>query len=96
MPVAPQPSQGRRDRHATAIALLESIRARPEVAPEEFGSVVGRISFFVNAGIHLGIGTIIIGQCTFLTSYVFIVVTARLAGMDRTLEHASADLGANE
>jgi (2R)-ethylmalonyl-CoA mutase len=37
---------------ATAIALLESIRARPEVAPEEFGSVVGRISFFVNAGMR--------------------------------------------
>jgi spermidine/putrescine transport system permease protein len=29
-------------------------------------------------------------------SYVFIVVSARLAGMDRTLENASADLGANE
>jgi spermidine/putrescine transport system permease protein len=50
----------------------------------------------VNAGIHLGIGTIIIGQCTFLISYVFIVVSSRLAGMDRSLEHASADLGANE
>jgi (2R)-ethylmalonyl-CoA mutase len=37
---------------ATAIALLESIRARPEVAPEEFGAVVGRISFFVNAGMR--------------------------------------------
>ncbi|CAN7241476.1 methylmalonyl-CoA mutase family protein [Bosea sp. LjRoot237] len=37
---------------ATAIALLDSIRARPEVAPEEFGSVVGRISFFVNAGMR--------------------------------------------
>jgi (2R)-ethylmalonyl-CoA mutase len=37
---------------ATAIALLESIKARPEVAPEEFGGVVGRISFFVNAGMR--------------------------------------------
>lgn len=57
---------------------------------------IALLIFFVNAGINLGIGTIIIGQCTFLTSYVFIVVTARLAGMDRTLEQASADLGANE
>ena len=57
---------------------------------------IALLIFFVNAGINLGIGTIIIGQCTFLTSYVFIVVTARLAGMDRTLENASADLGANE
>ena len=37
---------------ATAIALLDSIRARPEVPPEEFGAVVGRISFFVNAGMR--------------------------------------------
>lgn len=57
---------------------------------------IALLIFFVSAGIHLGVTTIIIGQCTFLISYVFIVVSARLAGMDRTLEHASADLGANE
>ena len=57
---------------------------------------IALLIFFVGVGISLGIGTIIIGQCTFLISYVFIVVSARLAGMDRTLENASADLGANE
>ncbi|OCC01669.1 spermidine/putrescine ABC transporter permease PotC [Labrys sp. WJW] len=57
---------------------------------------IALLIFFVNAGIELGLKTIIIGQCTFLISYVFIVVSARLAGMDRTLEHASADLGAHE
>lgn len=57
---------------------------------------IALLIFFVNVGIPLGLGTIIIGQCTFLISYVFIVVTSRLAGMDRSLEHASADLGANE
>lgn len=57
---------------------------------------IALLIFFVGVGIPLGIQTIVIGQCTFLTSYVFIVVSARLAGMDRTLENASADLGANE
>ena len=38
--------------------------------------------------------SIIIGHCTFLISYVFVVVSARLAGMDDSLEQASADLGA--
>ena len=57
---------------------------------------IALLIFFVGVGISLGVGTIIIGQCTFLISYVFIVVSARLAGMDRTLENASADLGANE
>ncbi|HJR22445.1 MAG TPA: ABC transporter permease [Dongiaceae bacterium] len=57
---------------------------------------IALLIFFVGVGIPLGIQTIVIGQCTFLTSYVFIVVSARLAGMDRALENASADLGANE
>lgn len=57
---------------------------------------IALLIFFVGIGISLGITTIIIGQCSFLISYVFIVVSARLAGMDRTLENASADLGANE
>ncbi|WP_029040385.1 ABC transporter permease [Cucumibacter marinus] len=57
---------------------------------------IALLIFFVGVGMPLGIGSIIIGHCTFLISYVFIVVSARLAGMDRTLENASADLGANE
>lgn len=40
--------------------------------------------------------TIIIGHCTFLTSYVFIIVQARMAGLDPAEEEASADLGASE
>jgi (2R)-ethylmalonyl-CoA mutase len=36
---------------ATAIAVLDTVRASGEVPPDEFPIVVGRISFFVNAGI---------------------------------------------
>ncbi|MFL5066807.1 MAG: methylmalonyl-CoA mutase family protein, partial [Xanthobacteraceae bacterium] len=35
---------------ATAIAVLDTVKASGEVAPDAFGEVVGRISFFVNAG----------------------------------------------
>lgn len=56
---------------------------------------IALLIFFVGFGIELSLLTIIIGHCTFLTSYVFIVVSARLAGMDTTLEEASADLGAS-
>lgn len=52
--------------------------------------------YFVSIGVQLGVVSIIIGHCTFLGSYVFIVVSARLGGMDQTLEEASADLGANQ
>ncbi len=47
-------------------------------------------------GMQLSLLTIIIGHCTFLTSYVFIIVQAGLAGLDPVLEEASADLGASE
>lgn len=57
---------------------------------------IALLIFFVNFGMNLSIFTIIAGHCTFLSSYVFIVVSARLAGMDRTYEEASGDLGANE
>ena len=37
---------------ATAIAVLDTVRASGEVTQEKFGEVVGRISFFVNAGLR--------------------------------------------
>jgi (2R)-ethylmalonyl-CoA mutase len=37
---------------ATAIAVLDTVKASGEVAPEDFGEVVGHISFFVNAGLR--------------------------------------------
>lgn len=57
---------------------------------------IGLLIFFVTIGVKLSLGSIIIGHCTFLTSYVFIIVQARMAGLDPALEEASADLGANE
>ena len=57
---------------------------------------IGLLVFFVTIGMKLGLMTIVIGHCTFLTSYVFIVVQARMAALDPALEEASADLGASE
>src|ERR1043165_7341565 len=37
---------------ATAIAVLDTVKASGEVPPGKFGEVVGRISFFVNAGLR--------------------------------------------
>ena len=36
---------------ASAIAVLDTVKASGEVAPADFGTVVGRVSFFVNAGL---------------------------------------------
>ncbi|MEC9265015.1 MAG: ABC transporter permease [Alphaproteobacteria bacterium] len=56
---------------------------------------IALLIFFVSLGVKLSLLTIIIGHCTFLTSYVFVVVSARIADMDESLEEASADLGAD-
>ena len=37
---------------ATAIAVLDTVKASGEVAEVDFGALVGRISFFVNAGLR--------------------------------------------
>lgn len=37
---------------ATAVAVLDTVKASGEVSQQKFGEVVGRISFFVNAGMR--------------------------------------------
>ena len=37
---------------ATAIAVLDAVKASSDLDPAQFGEVVGRISFFVNAGLR--------------------------------------------
>jgi spermidine/putrescine transport system permease protein len=52
--------------------------------------------FFVVVGVALNRYTVLIAHIAFNISFVAIVVRARLADMDRVLEEAAADLGANE
>lgn len=56
---------------------------------------VSLLAFFVAVQFSLGIVTIIIAHVAFTISFVTIVVRARLAGMDRSLEEAAQDLGAS-
>lgn len=55
---------------------------------------IALLIFFITIGMNLSVLTIIIGQSTFLISYVFVTVSARVAHMDAAVEEASADLGA--
>jgi spermidine/putrescine transport system permease protein len=57
---------------------------------------IASLMFFVTVGIPLGPVAIIITHAVFNTSVVALVVRARLAGMDRSLEEASTDLGATK
>ena len=55
---------------------------------------IASLLYFVNLNIDLGVQTMVATHAVYNTSIVALIVSARLAGMDRTLEEASADLGA--
>ncbi len=57
---------------------------------------ISTLLFFVVLGVPLSRYTILIAHVAFNVAYVSVVVRARLADMDRTLEEAAMDLGADE
>lgn len=74
---------------------VEALLYAPVVTPE---IVVGvsLLMFFALVGLPLGLGSIVLAHATFCLPFVVIVMLARLAGMDRSLEEAAMALGANE
>ena len=65
----------------------------PIVLPE-IVMAVSLLGLFGALGIQLDFWTVWFAHVVFSTSYVIVVVRARLSGMDTTLEEAAADLGA--
>lgn len=53
------------------------------------------LSFFITLNIPRGLGTILIAHVAFNVAFVTVVIRARLVGLDRSLDRAAADLGAN-
>ena len=57
---------------------------------------IGLLIFVRRAvSLPLGLHTVVAGHLVFTTSFVVLIVAARLQGFDRRLEWAAADLGAN-
>lgn len=82
-------------------AATDGAMALPIVIPE-ICMGVALMAFFIRSGWPTGLpwplslSSIIIGHVAFCFPFVAIVVRARLAGFDRSLEEASKDLGASE
>lgn len=66
----------------------------PIVVPE-IVLAVAMLIIFVTVGIKLGMGTIVIGHCTFCIPYAVVTIKGRISGDNETLQEASMDLGAN-
>jgi spermidine/putrescine transport system permease protein len=74
--------------------LLESLITIPTVAPE-IVLAASMLLLFAAAGLRLGFLTIVLAHVAFTISYAFVVVRARIAGFDTSLEEAAMDLGAS-
>ena len=73
----------------------EAFLVLPIVTPEVVAGI-SLLILFSAAGMHLGLGSVIVAHVTFCVPFTTLVVLARLRGMDRSLEDAALTLGADE
>jgi spermidine/putrescine transport system permease protein len=66
----------------------------PIIVPE-IVLAVALLIIFMKLGLSLGMGSILIGHCTFCIPYAVVTIKGRISGDSNTLEEASMDLGAN-
>lgn len=75
--------------------LIEYISTLPIMIPEIILGMVF-MAFFSLLRLPFGMVTLVIGHASFCIPYVFMMVKARLAGIDKSLVEAARDLGASE
>jgi spermidine/putrescine transport system permease protein len=73
--------------------LLYALVLSPLVTP---GVILGvsMLIFFDSLGLRAGLPTAVLGQTSFIASFVLLIASARLQKFDRSLEEAAQDLGA--
>lgn len=72
---------------------VEYVSTLPIMIPEIILGMVF-MAFFSLLGIPFGMGTLVLAHTAFCIPYVFMLVKARLVGMDPSLAEAALDLGA--
>ena len=76
-------------------SAVETVSMLPIMTPEIILGMVF-LAFFSLLGLPFGITTLVIGHTAFCIPYVYMMVKARLIGMDKSLAEAARDLGAGE
>jgi spermidine/putrescine transport system permease protein len=74
--------------------IIEYLAILPIMTPEIIMGMV-LLAFFGFLGLPLGMLTLILAHTCFCIPYVYLLVKARLAGLDRSLTEAARNLGAN-
>ncbi len=75
--------------------IIEALLYVPVVIPEIVLGIA-LLSVFSILNMELGLFTIILSHITFSVPFVIITVRARISGLDRSIEEAAMDLGANK
>ncbi|MDD2972696.1 MAG: ABC transporter permease subunit [Lachnospiraceae bacterium] len=75
--------------------LISYLATLPLMIPEIILGMVF-LALFSAMGLPFGMPTLILAHTTFCIPYLFIMVSARLIGMDKSLEEAARDLGATQ
>jgi spermidine/putrescine transport system permease protein len=75
--------------------IIEYISTIPIMIPEIILGMVFMV-YFSLLKLPFGMVTLVIGHASFCIPYVFMMVKARLAGIDKSLVEAARDLGASE
>lgn len=75
--------------------VVEYLTMLPIMIPEIILGMVLMV-FFSLLGLPFGMTTLILAHTTFCIPYIYMLVKARLVGMDKSLAEAARDLGASE
>ena len=75
--------------------MMEYLSTVPIMIPEIILGMVF-LAFFSLLNLPFGMTTLVIAHTTFCIPYIFMMVKARLVGIDRSLEEAARDLGASQ
>ncbi len=75
--------------------IMEYVSMLPIMIPEIILGMVF-LAFFSAISLPFGMTTLVIAHTTFCIPYIYMMVKARLVGMDPTLLEAARDLGASE
>ena len=75
--------------------IMEYVSMLPIMIPEIILGMVF-LAFFSAISLQFGMTTLVIAHTTFCIPYIYMMVKARLVGMDPTLLEAARDLGASE
>ena len=76
-------------------SAVEYVSMLPIMIPEIILGMVF-MTFFALIGLPFGMTTLILAHTAFCVPYVYMLVKARLVGMDKSLAEAARDLGAGE